>query len=208
MTKTRYPIPADRCRCEIEVNRSRFIATLEMVNSSDAAQEFITAIKHEFADASHNCWAYLIGPPGSTDKLGLSDDGEPHGTAGKPLLTTLQHSQIGDIAVVVTRYFGGIKLGKGGMVKAYTQAVQAALEQVQTAEKINWVRISADFSYPLLEKIEQLLPEYEARILNRTFSEHVTLELKLPAENLPHCHERLVNLSAARIKITTQEVTQ
>jgi uncharacterized YigZ family protein len=176
-----------------------------MVDSDDAAQEFITAIKHEFPDASHNCWAYLIGPPGSTDKLGLSDDGEPHGTAGKPLMTTLQHSQIGDIAVVVTRYFGGIKLGKGGMVKAYTQAVQAALEQVQTAEKINWVRISADFSYPLLEKIEQLLPEYEAMILNRTFSEHVTLELKLPAEILPYCHERLVNLSAARIKITTQE---
>lgn len=208
MTKTRYPIPAGRCRCETEVNRSRFIATIEMVDSADAAQKFITAIKHEFPDANHNCWAYLIGPPGSTEKTGLSDDGEPHGTAGKPLLTTLQHSCLGDIAVVVTRYFGGIKLGKGGMVRAYTQASQAALEQLKTVEKINWTRVAADFSYPLLEKIEQLLPEYEALILNRTFSEHVTLELKLPVENLPRFHERLVDLSAARIKITTQDVTE
>ncbi|NOQ41074.1 MAG: YigZ family protein, partial [Desulfuromusa sp.] len=118
MTQPRYPIPAEPLRCETEVKHSRFIASIEATDSTEAALNFISRIKQEFPDASHNCWAYLIGPPGSTDRIGLSDDGEPHGVAGKPMLTTIQHSGIGDIAVVVTRYFGGTKLGKGGMVKA------------------------------------------------------------------------------------------
>ena len=134
---TRYPIPAQRFRSEIEVERSRFVATVQEVTSPDAAQAFVAEIKTEFPDANHNCWAYLVGPPGSSDRIGLSDDGEPHGVAGKPILTVLQHSGLGDTAVVVTRYFGGIKLGKGGMVKAYTAAVQAALEQLPRARRID-----------------------------------------------------------------------
>lgn len=126
----RYPIPAQSFRSELEVERSRFITTVQEVISQAAAQLFVAELKAEFPNANHNCWAYLIGPPGSTDQIGLSDDGEPHGVAGRPMLTTLQHSGLGDTAVVVTRYFGGIKLGKGGMVKAYTAAVQTALEQL------------------------------------------------------------------------------
>lgn len=202
MITTGYSIPAEGCRHEIDINRSRFIATLAMVDSIEAAQQFISSVKHEFADADHNCWAYTIGPPGSMDQQGLSDDGEPHGVAGKPLLTALQHSRIGDIAVVVTRYFGGIKLGKGGLVKAYTQAAQSALEQLETTEKINWVRLSVELSYPLLKKIEPLLAEYKVQVIKRTFSEHVTLELELPDEQLPHCHKRLIDFSSGQIRIT------
>ena len=205
MTTTRYPIPAATFRCEIEVKHSRFIATVEPVDTPEAAISFISRIKQEFPDASHNCWAYLIGPPGSTDRIGLSDDGEPHGVAGKPMLTAIQHSGIGDIAVVVTRYFGGTKLGMGGMVKAYTQAVSTALEQMDTVEKINWTRLSIKIAYPLLDHIERLLPEFEVRLTDKQFTEQIYLTLMLPEENLDRLRIRLTDLSSGQIEFLKGE---
>ena len=205
MTQPRYPIPAESLRCEIEVKRSRFITTIEATDTTAAALTFISRIKQEFPDASHNCWAYLIGPPGSTDRIGLSDDGEPHGVAGKPMLTTIQHSNIGDIAVVVTRYFGGTKLGKGGMVKAYTQAVKTALEQLKTAEKIAWVKLSIKVNYQLLDSIERLLPEFEAELTDKQFAEQICLALKVPAESLTDLRTRLTDLSSGQIEFPKLE---
>ena len=204
MTQPRYPIPAKCLRCEIEVKRSRFIATIEAADTTEAALSFISRIKQEFPDASHNCWAYLIGPPGSTDRIGLSDDGEPHGVAGKPMLTTIQHGGVGDICVVVTRYFGGTKLGKGGMVKAYTQAVKSALEQLETAEKIDWVELSIKVDYQFLTNIERALPEFEAELLEKQFTEQICLNLKLPAEHLANLMTRLTDLSSGKIEFQGQ----
>ena len=200
METTRYPTPAGPHRSQIEVNRSQFIASIEPAASTETALAFVARIKQEFPDANHNCWAYLIGPPGSSDKLGLSDDGEPHGAAGKPMLTVLQHSGIGDIAVVVSRYFGGIKLGKGGMVKAYTQAVKIGLEQLSLAEKIAWQRLTIRFDYAQLSNLERLLPEHEAEIVAKQFSERVTLELKLPAERVEPLQKALLDLTAGTIE--------
>lgn len=205
MTPTRYPIPAEPFRCEIEVKRSRFITTIEATDSTAAALSFISRIKQEFPDASHNCWAYLIGPPGRTDRIGLSDDGEPHGVAGKPMLTTIQHGGIGDISVVVTRYFGGTKLGKGGMVKAYTLAVKTALEQLEIIEKIDWIELSVKVNYQLLDSIERLLPEFEAELTDKQFAEKICLNLKLPAENLPKLRTRLTDLSSGQIIFLPQQ---
>jgi len=199
MTDTRYPIPAERFRCEIEVQRSRFIATIERTESQEDAQAFVARVKQEFPTANHNCWAFICGAPGSTDRIGLSDDGEPHGVAGKPMLTTLQHSGIGDIAVVVTRFFGGIKLGKGGMVKAYTLAVQAALDQLPVAEKIDWASLTCEFPYALLTVIKRLLPDYEAELLAEDFHEQVTLRLRLPAELDDQLRQHLTDLSSGKI---------
>ncbi|MCK5914477.1 MAG: YigZ family protein [Desulfuromusa sp.] len=205
MTTPRYPIPAELLRCEIEVKHSRFIATIEATDTTAAALDFISRIKHEFPDASHNCWAYLIGPPGSTDRIGLSDDGEPHGVAGKPMLTTIQHGGIGDITVVVTRYFGGTKLGKGGMVKAYTQAVKTALEKLETAEKIDWVKLSVTVDYQFLTNIERVFPEFEVELQGKQFAEQVCLNLKLPAEHLSNLCVRLTDLSSGKIEFQQQE---
>ena len=200
MNQTRYPIPAEPFRCEIEVKHSRFITTIEATDTTEAALTFISRIKQEFPTASHNCWAYLIGSPGSTDRIGLSDDGEPHGVAGKPMLTTIQHSGIGDIAVVVTRYFGGTKLGKGGMVKAYTQAVKTALEKLKITEKIDWTELSIKVGYQLLDNIERLLPEFEVELLEKQFAEQICLNLRLPAENLADLQTRLTDLSSGQIE--------
>ncbi|MFK5926806.1 MAG: YigZ family protein [Desulfuromusa sp.] len=205
MTQPRYPIPAALFRCEIEVKHSRFITTIESTATPETALSFISHIKQEFPDATHNCWAYLIGPPGSTDRIGLSDDGEPHGVAGKPMLTTLQHSGLGDITAVVTRYFGGTKLGKGGMVKAYTLAVKTALEQLKIVEKIDWVKLSVKIDYQFLNNIERLLPDFEAEPIDKQFTEKICLDLKLPKENLHDLCTRLTDLTSGQIDFLQQE---
>jgi uncharacterized YigZ family protein len=187
---SRYPIPAGRFRNETEVERSRFIATVQPVTSTEEAQAFIASIKAEFPDANHNCWAYLVGPPGSTDQVGLSDDGEPHGAAGKPMLIALQYSGLGDTAVVVSRYFGGIKLGKGGMVKAYTAAVKAALEQLSRTERVAWISFLATFDYALVTPLQRRLEEFEAEILDMDYGERVDCRLRLPEE----CRDRFCKM--------------
>jgi uncharacterized YigZ family protein len=178
----RYPIPAQRFRAEIVVERSRFITTVQEVISSQEAQAFVAELKAEFPDANHNCWAYQVGPPGSSDRIGLSDDGEPHGVAGKPMLTALQYSGLGDTAVVVTRYFGGIKLGKGGMVKAYTVAVQTALEKLPRTQRIAWAYLFISFDYNLLTSLQRRLTDFEAEELESNYADKVSLRLRLPQE--------------------------
>jgi len=194
----RYSIPAKRFRAEIEVERSRFITTVQEVTSPAEAQAFVAEIKTEFPDANHNCWAYLVGPPGSSDQIGLSDDGEPHGVAGRPMLTTLQHSGLGDTALVVTRYFGGIKLGKGGMVKAYTAAAQSALEQLPRNLRIAWIEITATFDYSVLTPLNLRLPEFEGEILATDYADKVSFRLRLPEEQMEPFQKIFSDLTAGQ----------
>ena len=195
---TRYPIPAQRFRTEIEVERSRFITTVQEVTSPEAAQAFAAELKAEFPDANHNCWAYLVGPPGSSDRVGLSDDGEPHGVAGKPMLTTLQHSGLGDTAVVVTRYFGGIKLGKGGMVRAYTAAVQTALETLPRTLRIDWAYLNISFDYNLLTLLQRRFTDFEAEELESHYADKVSLKLRLPQEQQAAFEKMFTDLTAGQ----------
>src|ERR1051325_1555091 len=143
----RYPIPAETHRTREEIERSKFITTVAPAPSIDEAQAFIASIRDEFPDATHNCWAYVVGPPGSTARIGLSDDGEPRGTAGRPMLTALLHGGVGDVAAVVTRYFGGVKLGTGGLVRAYGGCLQRALLTLPRAERVDWVTLLALVGY-------------------------------------------------------------
>src|SRR5215218_4549293 len=148
MSTSRYPIPADVYRARDEIDRSRFITTIAPAPTVEAAEAFIRSMRDEFPDATHNCWAYVVGPPGSTSRVGMSDAGEPHGTAGRPMLTVLLHGGLGDVAAVVTRYFGGVKLGTGGLVRAYGGALQHALADLPRAERVTWalLRVRADYS--------------------------------------------------------------
>jgi len=198
MSSPRYPIPAGRFRCEIEVERSRVLTTVTEATTPEAAQQFVAEMKAEFPDANHNCWAYLVGPPGSTDRIGLSDDGEPHGCAGRPMLTCLQHGDIGDVAVVVTRYFGGIKLGKGGMVKAYTAAVQAALEQMPRGLRIDWQELTATLDYAQVTPFERVLNDCEVEVLDKQFSDRVSYRLRLPREREEAFVKMFNDLTAGR----------
>lgn len=164
--------------------RSRFITTVAYTPTVEAARELIAVVSAEFADASHNCWAYVIGAPGSTAQIGMSDDGEPHGTAGRPMLTVLLHSQVGDICAVVTRYFGGTLLGKGGLVKAYSGGVQLAITSLPVVERIPKAELTLVFDYSYVTPLQRLLPVYEAQVTGEEYATDVTYCLSLPAEQV------------------------
>ncbi len=176
----RYPIPAARCRAEAEVKRSRFITTLSPAPTVAAANAFVEAVRSEFADASHNCWAYVVGPPGSSGHVGMSDDGEPHHTAGRPMLTALLHSGVGDIAAVVTRYFGGTKLGKGGLVRAYSGGVSDALKVLEVGERVRFESLAVRVDYGAVSPLKRMLPDHEVTVESEAFGADVDYRLKIP----------------------------
>lgn len=180
----RYPVPASVHRTEEEIKRSRFIATIGHTPSVEKARAFIAAVSAEFADASHSCWAYVVGPPGSTAQIGMSDAGEPHGTAGRPMLTVLLHSGIGDICAVVTRYFGGTLLGKGGLVRAYSGGVQTALASLPVVEKVPRVELEVMIDYAMVTPVKRALPDFEAELLAEDYAVDVTFHIKLPEEQM------------------------
>ena len=153
---------------------------MSRVSDPGEAQAFIRELSAEFSDATHNCWAYVIGPPGTTSRVGMSDDGEPHGTAGRPMLTVLLHSGVGDVAAVVTRYYGGVKLGTGGLVKAYGGAVQQALATLPLGERIELVELTVRFAFPLIDRVRQLLPAFEAELFDEEYGAEVVYRLRLP----------------------------
>lgn len=177
-------MPAAVHRVEQVIDRSRFICTVAPVASVDEAQAFVRTVQREFPDATHNCWAYVVGAPGSTDRIGLSDDGEPHGTAGRPMFTVLQHSGVGDVAAVVTRYYGGIKLGTGGLVKAYSGAVQQALESLPRVERVTRVVASIRVAYAAITAVQQLLPTFDAEVVDEQFAVDVCFVVRCPEEQL------------------------
>jgi len=189
-----YYIPAGPERVSAAIKRSKFTTTLVHAASPEEAKKVISGIKAEFRDANHHCWAYVAGPPGDTAQCGLSDDGEPHGTAGKPMLNVLLHCNVGEILAVVTRYFGGIKLGTGGLVRAYAGGVQQALDTLVRIEKRTWVPGAVAVDYKQLESVKRLLAESGARVVNEAYGAHVRIEYEVPEESLPELDARLTRL--------------
>jgi len=177
----RYPIPAAETRTEIEVKNSRFIATAAPAFSVEEAKAFIKRVKEEFPDASHNVPAYQIGF-GPSVIAHCNDDGEPSGTAGRPMLAIVQGSGLGDLAVVVTRYFGGTKLGTGGLVRAYGDAVKAVLAVLPLAEKVPTHTVMLALPYTHLERIRLLVAAHNGRILEEDFAADITLTAQFTVE--------------------------
>ena len=197
----RYPAPATRGRVEEVILRSRFIATAAPVADVAEAKAFIAEIRAEFADATHHCYAFAAGPPGSTAMAGMSDDGEPAGTAGRPMLAVVLGSGIGDLAVVVTRYYGGTKLGTGGLVRAYSGGVKAVLEALPLREKVTYATLLASGPYTYVAPVERLLPDFEATVVSRDFAADVTWQIQAPAEHAPRLAAALVELSRGAIDV-------
>jgi uncharacterized YigZ family protein len=200
MTVSRYPVPAAAHRVDEEIRRSRFMTTLARVASVTEAQTFIQSVRQACADATHHCWAYVIGPPGSTAQVGMSDDGEPHGTAGRPMLNVLLHSGVGDVCVVVTRYYGGTKLGTGGLVRAYSGGVQHALDTMPRSERIEYVRLTVRVEYAKVTAIEQLCPPFEAEIDARHFDVDVAFDLRLPDTREEEFRQAILDLTRGQAR--------
>jgi uncharacterized YigZ family protein len=202
-------IPAEDARIEMRVVNSRFIATAGPALTVEAAKCFIDRIKEEFADATHNVPAYLVGH-GATVTAHCSDDGEPSGTAGPPALAVLHGSGLGDIVVVVTRYFGGTKLGTGGLVRAYSDAVRQVLAVLPRAQKVATHTVRFTVTYSHFERTQLLVAEHQGRILEQDFAAEVTLTVQLPQEQLAGLRAALQQLSAGQIEariLTSSETT-
>jgi len=205
----RYLIPARETRAEIVVVNSRFIATAAPVFSVDEAKAFVARIRAEFADASHNVPAFVVGH-GSSVIAHCSDDGEPSGTAGRPALAVLQGSGLGDAAVVVTRYFGGTKLGTGGLVRAYSEAVREVLRALPLAERVPTHTVMIVVPYNLFEPARLLVAEHRGKILDEDFAGDVTLTVRFAVEHFPVFQAALQELSAGRVAaeiVETDEAT-
>jgi uncharacterized YigZ family protein len=185
-----YPIPARETRAEIRVANSRFIATLAPVFSVEAARSFIARIRAEFSGATHNVPAFVVGH-GASVITHSSDDGEPSGTAGRPALAVLSGSGLGDAAVVVTRYFGGTKLGTGGLVRAYGDAVRAVLDVTPHARKVPTHLILLVSPYNWYDRLLLLIAAHGGQVEEQDFAADITLSMRIPAGRFPAFQEAL-----------------
>jgi uncharacterized YigZ family protein len=195
----RCVIPAQETRTEIRVVNSRFIATVAPALTVEEARAFIARVKREFSDATHNVPAYLIGH-GSSVIAHCSDDGEPSGTAGHPMLAVLRGSDLGDVAVVVTRYFGGTKLGTGGLVRAYGDAVRACLDDLPRAVKVPTHTVMVAVPYSLFERLRRLIAGRGGKVLDEEFGADVTVTAQIIVDEFPDFQRELRELSHGAVE--------
>ena len=184
---------------ELIEKKSRFIATVIPVESEEEALAFIEAMKKKYWNATHNCSAYVIGEKGQLKRC--SDDGEPSGTAGRPMLEVLEGEGIRNVAVVVTRYFGGTLLGTGGLVSAYSASVKAGLASSVIITKIPGVKLKIETDYTGLGKIQYLLGEMGIRTLDSQYTDHVELDVLVPETMLERVKAELIEGTNGQAKL-------
>jgi uncharacterized YigZ family protein len=190
-----YLIPARETRVELRIVNSRFIATAAPAFTVEEARAFVDRMKDEFADASHNVSVYLIGH-GRSVVAHATDDGEPPGTAGRPALAVLRGSGLGDIVVVVTRYFGGTKLGTGGLVRAYGDAVREVLGALPRARRVPTRVARFTVPYGLYERTRLLVAEQQGEVVEETFGVAVQVTVRFPEAQYVGFADALAELSA------------
>ena len=196
-----YIIPAGPVEVEYTVKRSLFICRIQHTADRNAADSFISKIRTQYSDANHNCWAFIAGAPSDSVNWAMNDDGEPKGCAGKPMFNVLQHSNIGEICAVVTRYFGGIKLGTGGMARAYSAAVKMGLEELETTEKKFYQHISFDVPYELLKDVEHLISQFETVGIERQFDTSIRITADFLEGTVDSFEEKLQHITAGRVHL-------
>lgn len=192
-------IPLEPVETRIQVVNSHFIASLSPARTIDDARAFQKEIKARYPDATHHVPAFVIGH-GNAVIAHCSDDGEPSGTAGRPALAVLQGSGLGNVAVVVTRYFGGTKLGTGGLVKAYGDAVREVLKLVKRGVQIPTLTVGVETPYPWYEQVRRLAMQNQAEIQDTTFEVTVTLVLRFPEAAYQAFQEELNTLTSGQVE--------
>ena len=194
-----YPVPTQEARAEISVLNSRFIASAAPALSVEQAKAFVARIHAEFGDASHHVPAYIIGFGASTITH-CNDDGEPSGTAGRPALAVLSGSGLGDVVVVVTRYFGGMKLGTGGLVRAYSDAVRAVLAVLPHAERLTTHTVMIALPYAWFERLRLLIHRHHGQVLDENFAGDVTVTARFAEQHFPAFQEALLQASNGQLQ--------
>jgi uncharacterized YigZ family protein len=198
MTNAAFLVPGAFARMEMKVSNSRFVASLDYVDSVNSARDFVQRIRAEFPDASHNVPAFIVGGGASTIDY-CSDDGEPSGTSGKPILSALKGSGLGNAALVVTRYFGGTLLGTGGLVKAYSEAAKKVLETVARAELVDMTLVELVMSYHVYELFISLARSSRITLIESDFSESVRVQCETRSEDVEAFKARLNEISSGTV---------
>ncbi len=180
MNDKSYLIPEAMHESEIEVKKSRFIARLCPASNRSEAMQALQLAKQAYPDARHHCWAYQIGPPSQPQLVAMSDDGEPSGTAGKPIFNVVQHKNVGNVMLIVVRYFGGIKLGAGGLVRAYSAATQNAYDLAQFKQIIFRQHVSLHCEFADEQVIRHWASQHDGEILSADYQQQVQLNIALP----------------------------
>ena len=175
-----YSIPAKTAISELEIKKSRFIGIASYATSREEAMTQLDAVRAQYPDARHHCWAYQLGHPKMPDSAAMSDDGEPSGTAGKPILNVLQHKDVGDVMLIVVRYFGGIKLGAGGLVRAYSGAAQATMAAMDVKHHIalTSLRVAGDFRHE--QYLRHFADTHNGQITDIAYTNEICVTIHLP----------------------------
>ncbi|NCH61066.1 IMPACT family protein [Cronobacter dublinensis] len=188
-----------------EIKKSRFITLLGHTEGVEAAKAFVAQARADYPDARHHCQAWVAGAPDDSQQLGFSDDGEPAGTAGKPMLAQLMGSGVGEVTAVVVRYFGGVKLGTGGLVKAYGGGVQQALAQLTTTLKVPMTEYTLLCDYAQLAGVEALLAQFNGRVVQSEFQASVALRVALAQTQVAAFSAKLADFSRGALHLLSVE---
>ena len=195
-----YKTTAENGTASYEIQKSRFIAYTSQVETEAEARDFVAAIKKKHFDARHNCSAWVLGADSSQQKS--NDDGEPGGTAGNPILEAIKQHGLTNVVVVVTRYFGGIKLGAGGLIRAYSHTASLGLEATPCLEVKPFCLMEAEMDYSLLGTVENWIRNEELRTGETAYLDKVTVRLLVEPADCEAISTELTNLTAAQCKIT------
>ena len=193
-----YIIPAGYGEAEYIDKKSRFIGQVQHVESVSEAMAFIESVRKKYADATHNVWAYVL----ADGQMRWSDDGEPGGTSGQPTLNVFRSANVCDVVCVVTRYFGGILLGSGGLVRAYSKAASMALEAAGRARMAEWQSVAVECSYAHYERLRRLLEGEGAQDMSGDFAEFVTVTCLLPAGVPEQIGGRITDMTAGGARMS------
>lgn len=185
---------------ELDIRKSRFIAHAIPVADRDAAMQALRLLRDAHPSATHVCWALLAG-----GQSGMSDDGEPSGTAGRPILEVLRHHDLDGVLAAVVRYYGGVKLGAGGLVRAYTDAIASALEQAQRVERIAQAELTVDIDYPDEARVRRWIEQEGAELVDSGYELRVRLVLRMPATKRDSARVALRDLTQGRVRFVDEE---
>ncbi len=193
-----YRVPAEPVQSEIVINRSRFLTTAELATSVLGARERLAALRSEMPGANHHVYAFRVGF-GNSITEGMSDDGEPTGTAGPPTLAVLRGSGIGDILIVTARYFGGAKLGTGGLVRAYTASAQEALRALKTELKVEKKTVGLEMPYSFYNLVKRLVAAHNGTIEDEVFDERILIIVRFVQSDLNRFTVEVRERTAGRV---------
>ena len=186
-----YQTLASPVTARLDIKKSEFITYAYPVHSREKAMFHVEQLREKYPDARHHCWAYIIGDPNNTTSAGFDDDGEPNGTAGRPILNVLQHKSIGNVIIIVVRYFGGIKLGAGGLTRAYAGSAQAAVDEMVLTPYVPMAQVQIEADFANESQVRYVVEDMAGEVGEVIYSKAVTLTVTLPEADIETLKERL-----------------